>query len=246
MNKKGFTLIEIISVILIIGILAGIGVAAVSSNTERARKANFVHLARAYSESLRAMRTGDKLPYEPKDNEALVFPFSQVNGVKIENKDFTAYGDLMPSYCYAGIQKYGSGYKYYITMMDTSGHAMRSVESNEIDEDKLESLGSTPADYHELKAPINGFSVVYNSDTYNIKWIRVKYEATYNGGANSKTLYAYYYTGSNPGYSGDITGNFDSYNLLEQSLEEGSVSKEVNGVTYNIISSELLYALLIK
>ena len=246
MNKKAFTLIEIIAVIIIIGIISGIGVIAVSSSTERSRKANFASLARAYAESLRAMRNKDKIAYEPKENEALVFPCSQLNGVEIENKDFTAYGDLLPEYCYTGLERYGSGYKYYISMMDTSGHFMKSVEYNEIDEDKIKTSSDMTDDYKELKAPINNFSTIYNSDTYNLKWIRVKYDATYNSGNDSKTLYGYYYIEDNPGFSSDISGTISDYNLLEQSLESGSINREINGVTYNITKSYLMYALVKK
>ncbi len=144
MNKKGFTLIEILAVIVIIGIISAIGIAAVSQNIENSRKSAFINLARNYAESARAMRAEDRLPYEPKKNEAVLLPVEFLDGTQIENnEDFpTPYGNLILSSSYVvvtyeKIDGKPKTYNYYVTLLDDTLHGIDMVNSNELDEENI-------------------------------------------------------------------------------------------------------------
>ena len=135
MNKKGFTLIEILAVIIILGIVATIGIAAITRNIDKSRKSSFVNIARNYVESARAMRTEDKLPIDISNGRILVMPFSSITGVQLENADETPYGDLDMDYCYIIVyNKDNKNYSYYVTMKDTSNHGINMVEVNDLQE----------------------------------------------------------------------------------------------------------------
>ena len=54
MNKKGFTLIEVLAVIVIIGILLIITIPAVSSYIDRANKSSYASNAAAYLDTIRS------------------------------------------------------------------------------------------------------------------------------------------------------------------------------------------------
>jgi prepilin-type N-terminal cleavage/methylation domain-containing protein len=56
MKKNGFTLIEILAAIVIMGIVGAIGVVAISSNIVDARKSTTANLAKQLAESARNMR----------------------------------------------------------------------------------------------------------------------------------------------------------------------------------------------
>jgi len=70
-NEKGFTLMELMIVIVIIGVLAAIGVPAYKGMTDKARKASCdanlrtvqTAVAMYYSEHGEYLRTSQRLPY---------------------------------------------------------------------------------------------------------------------------------------------------------------------------------------
>jgi type IV pilus assembly protein PilA len=137
MNKKGFTLIEILAVIVIIGITATIGIAAVSRNITKSRDASVVDLAKNYAEGARTMKAKDNFYYEPKNGEAIIIPYSGIEGVDIENGEETAYGAIIPSYCFIGIANNGGNFYYYINQADESYHIINGVEYNSLDQDDI-------------------------------------------------------------------------------------------------------------
>ena len=180
MNKKGFTLIEILAVIVIIGIMATVGIIAISGSILKSRDASFVDLAKVYAESARTMRATDEMFYDPKSGEAIIIPYASVVGSEIENKDVTGYGNIIDSYCYIGVVNENSNYKYYVTQVDDTYHIIDRVEYNSIDEENIfegvDELSSR--EVRNLKAPFNGMYLRYGNSDYTIKAIRVEFDAT--------------------------------------------------------------------
>lgn len=124
MKKNGFTLVEILAVIIIMGIIGLIGISAVSNNIEDSREATFVNMARNFAESARSMRGEDKLPHDPKNGEVLLLRLEALNGTdKIKNYD-TPYGKLSLNYSYVMIVNKDNNFKYYVTLLDDSDHAI--------------------------------------------------------------------------------------------------------------------------
>ena len=161
MNKKGFTLIEILAVIVIIGIISTIGIISVTRNIAESRDATVVDLAKNYAEGARTLRGKGDLYYEPKNGEAVVIPYEHVNGTEIENKDETGYGEIMPSYCFVGIVNNNNNYTYYVNQLDESFHFLDRVEYNNVTKDDI-LVGTEEmarVSLIELKAPYNDFYI---------------------------------------------------------------------------------------
>ena len=177
MKNKGFTLIEILAVIVIIGIVSTIGIISVSNNIGKSRDASVVDLAKTYAEAARSMKGSGELYYEPKTKEAIILPYKQINNVDIENKDVTGYGDLIPSYCYVGIVNDGKKNVYYVTQLDDTYHFIDRAEYNALSKTDIvlgeEELVSRRV--KEIKAPYSSFNITYGTKQYNIKGLRVKY-----------------------------------------------------------------------
>ena len=137
MNKNGFTLIEILAAIVILGIVSAIGIAAVSNNIVESRKSTYVNLARQLADSARDMRGKDKLPKDIKNGEALVIPCYSLTGKELDLSGGTGFGDIVQDYCYVGIVNKNSEFSYYVTSVDTANHGFVAVEASAISKDRL-------------------------------------------------------------------------------------------------------------
>ena len=232
MNKKGFTLIEILAVIVIIGIVSSIGIVAVSSNIERARKSDFTALARAYGEAARTMKGSDLLGYDPKEGEAVLVPFTQVKGVEVENGDKTAYGDIVEEYCYVVITKENGMNKYYVTLVDESGHTMIGVDYNEIDDKLVKSDNEGVSTLQPVSYPLSAFAITLNEKTYRIKRMRVKFET------DDETVITGYFAsdGSEAAANANVHGPITDF---DQALNVQKVT--YNGNQYPIAVTNILY-----
>ena len=185
MNKKGFTLIEILAVIIILGIVSTIGIAAISRNIDNSRRSSFANIGRNYVESARAMRTEDKLPTNIAKEEILILPFSSVTGVDIENAYKTPYGELNLDYSYVIIyNKDNKIYSYYLTMLDDSNHGINMVDINELkdkdiflDEDgtikNIENLSTITVDgvFYSVSSE---HDIVRDNETNKIRYIKMR------------------------------------------------------------------------
>lgn len=170
MNKKGFTLIELLAVIIIIGVIATIGITAISGNVESTRKSAFVDLARTYSESARNMRGKDELPHDPKDGEAVIIKVDALTGVNVDkNKYDTGYGQLDLSASYIAIVNDNHNYKYYVTFLDDTNHAIVDVEYSDLDESLvLSSNDSKINTIIKFRGLTNGVKVTINNQKYTV------------------------------------------------------------------------------
>ena len=128
-KKKGFTLIEILAVIIIIGIIAIIGVVSVSDYIEDSRKSTYIQQASTYIEAARKLKSSDNLLQDPKNTEALLIPLTSLD--LDDSHDYeTPYGSIDLNRSYVLITNNNGNYSYYISMIDTTNHSL-TVEKQE-------------------------------------------------------------------------------------------------------------------
>lgn len=243
MKKNGFTLIEILAVIVIIGIVGTIAIVSVSQNILSSRDSTIVNLAKNYMESARTMRAEENLQYSPKKNEVVVIPCDQINGTEIEHKDTTGYGDVLKDYCYVGIKNDGNDkYSYYMTLVDDTYHMLIGKEYNSVSEDDILDGSENLTGVSRISSPFNSFGVKYDNNTYNIKAIRVKYSATYqDGGTKTATLYGYYTNDSGSNMNAHIKGTI---NELDSFISDSDNTLKINGRNFTVVNHEIMYIVL--
>ena len=118
MSKKGFTIIEVLAVIIIIGIISGIAVIAVGRYIDKAEKDTYISNMKTYIKAARDMYNGERLAQEPKDNEALVIPISLIDIDKSVGYK-SPYGEYILESTYIILTKDADDKKYYIVALDT-------------------------------------------------------------------------------------------------------------------------------
>ena len=178
------------------------------------------------------MKGSDLLGYEPKEGEAVIVPCFQVKGVEVQNGKKTAYGDIIGELCYVMITKEGGKNKYYVTLVDESGHAMIGVDYNNIDDKLVKSDNEGVSSLQPIDYPLASYAVSLNDKTYTIKRMRVKFKA------DDDTIITGYFANdgsanqANANVHGQIS-NFDqTYNAKKVTY---------NSVEYQIDETDILY-----
>lgn len=128
-NKKGFTLIEILAAIIILGVVLLIGVSAISDYIESSRKSSLVATANSYIEEVRGLRATDSLVQSPKNAEALLIPLSEIE-IDGNNDLKTPYGNIILEKSYVIVENENEDFNYYISILDDTNHAIVFEDSN--------------------------------------------------------------------------------------------------------------------
>ncbi len=175
MNKKGFSLIELLAVIIIVGIIGTIGVIAISSYVGSSRKNAFVTMARNYADSASAMRTSDKLPVEPKNNQALILRVDNLTGVD-QTDDYTSvYGELVLDNCYVAIVNNKHQFSYYVTLVEESGNVIYNTEYSLLDEDSVIEYNDVAGNIINTRGAVVDLRVSVGNDTYTVVDVKPNY-----------------------------------------------------------------------
>lgn len=144
-NKNGFTLIEILAVIIILGIIMIIVVPSVSNYINDSRKEAYIATAKKYIEgSLFAIKKQD---YSLADKNGTYY--ISYSCISLEKGGDSPYGEWVDAYVVIGYDNSLNKYNFYWTSLDSSGHGIEltsiddlkvDVINNSVKEVKIESL----------------------------------------------------------------------------------------------------------
>ena len=128
-NKKGFTLIELIAVIIIFGILMVIAVAAISRYIYDSKVESYINTINNLAYSVKyGVISGDK---SYKVGNRRVFYLTEIDLEKGDNKN-SPFGSFIDSYSYILVDKNGSDYTYKVQSKDSSGYCITLTEIDKL------------------------------------------------------------------------------------------------------------------
>ena len=163
-NKKGFTLIEVLSVIIIIGILMIIAVPAVSKYIDRSNKASYASDVLAYVETIRSEYEMKEYGEYLSDDELMIVPIKYITLEKGDagNSPYGAY-DYSKSYVIIAPER--KGFQLYATVVDETGVGVIQKGSNELNRDAVqEDIGDSILQYETYAGEDSTLS--FNGKTY--------------------------------------------------------------------------------
>ena len=127
MNKKAFTLIELLAVIVILGILLSIAVPQVSQYINNSKKESFISEGKIFIDSLRNDAISDYYKLPSRNNDVTIITLDLVRTEK--NKENSAFGGkYIYNKSYVAIVNVGTGenpdYRYFYAAQDTKDYAI--------------------------------------------------------------------------------------------------------------------------
>ncbi len=128
-NKKGFTLVEMLAVIVILGLLMAIAVQSVTKYIEKSRRDTYIATAREYITVAAAeIAKGTFVIRNPETIYSIHY-----SNLKLErNQNKSPYGAWVDAYVIVTIDD-ANNYTYYWTSIDTTGHRVDLTEESELD-----------------------------------------------------------------------------------------------------------------
>ncbi|MBR1385566.1 MAG: InlB B-repeat-containing protein [Bacilli bacterium] len=137
MNKKGFTLIEIIAVIIILGILLIITIPLVQKYITNSGKASMASTASAYVETVKAEYEMGEYGSFLDDEEIMIVPleYIELEQGDTEKSKFASY-DKDKSYVV--ISPENNGYEFYINLVDDAGNGLVMKKTTDLIKENME------------------------------------------------------------------------------------------------------------
>lgn len=178
MKNKGFTLIEILSVIIILGIIMLIAVPSYTAYINSSRKSGFYTDITSYIESLKGTIIMNDYGTLPEVGEILVIPV-MINGkenIKLEKSTNgkSPFGTYNSDKCYLVVvpraTKGGATdsvvYDYYAVFLDRKGYGVNNVASTRLSKTSVGRI-TNEAEVVSLKdISIGGKALIYDGINY--------------------------------------------------------------------------------
>lgn len=139
-NKKAFTLIELLAVIIILGVIMTIGIPKVTQYITNSRKESFVSIGNFFIDSVRKDATSEFYPFPVSNNEVTIITLDIANFEKAQKK--SPYGGkFLYNKSYVAIVNIGTGtfpeYSYYFAAQDSKGYAIPLTNEFDLTKDKI-------------------------------------------------------------------------------------------------------------
>ena len=140
----GFTLIEILTVIIILGILILIAVPAVSSYIDDSKRSSYINSAKGIISGARNLANSYKLDM----NDPTITYYVPAKYIKTENDLQSPYGNFTEAY--VGVVTDNNKHNYYWASTDSSTHGIKNITSqikleNDLIQEQVQDIDITTA-----------------------------------------------------------------------------------------------------
>ena len=148
-NERGFTLVELLAVIVILGLLMAIAIPSVTKYITQSRKKTLISTMDSYVTAVTtavndnefgAMSKGDTMYYIPVNNE------EEYSCVTLEKGGKNPFGNWKEAYVVVNYDSEKYSYDYYFTFYDDAGYGMELTEIEKLDGSKIKNPSIVTAD----------------------------------------------------------------------------------------------------
>lgn len=169
-KKNGFTLIEMIAVIIILGIIMVITVPAVQKYILNSNRASYAADIQAFIENIKAEYEMNDYGQLVKEDEVMIVPIEHIEFEKGQSEE-SPFGAYDMSRSYIMIIPERNGYQFYANIVDANGIGVSMQTSSEISQDTIqENLSPVVKTWKSYTSASNIFS--YQGKNYSMCEIR--------------------------------------------------------------------------
>lgn len=171
-NFNGFTLIEMLAVVVILGVLLLVAVPAVSKYIYKSRKDTYISSVKSMINSVSVAMTSQEMPYDIDEDEAMIIPFSEIKMEKMEQTKKSPFAKWVQDRSFVMVLYDGNTYNYYVSALDEEGYALPLVKEQDL------TVKSITTDKSKIDANCisHSQSVAYINKVFDTDTIVVKVE----------------------------------------------------------------------
>lgn len=148
MNKKAFTLVELIATIVILGVIMTIAIPNVLSIIEKNKQEDFIEAAKMLiTEAEYKVRSDSSIELPKEENHAVLITLNYLNSDNFEQSSFEYPYDKLS---FVLVVKEGNAYKYYVHLTASQAYSVNT--------------GTTYADYILIDSKNRGISLATYED----------------------------------------------------------------------------------
>ncbi|MBQ7136864.1 MAG: prepilin-type N-terminal cleavage/methylation domain-containing protein [Bacilli bacterium] len=131
-NNKGFTLIETLAVVIILGVLLLVAVPSISKYVDRSRKNTYISSVKSMVNAVSVAITSQDLPYDIEEDEAMIIPFSEIKMEKKNSTKKSPYANWVQDKSFIMVLYDGDNYNYYVSALDEAGYAIPLIKESDL------------------------------------------------------------------------------------------------------------------
>ncbi len=135
-NNKGFTLVELLAVIVILGLLMTIGIVSVTQYIEDSRLKSYVSIAKEYI-SIASTELAKQDKIIARDSNTVYY--IHINNLKTEKENKgSPFGEWVDAYVIVTIDPETGNFNYYWSSIDTAGYIINEVSDKDLNKRSVE------------------------------------------------------------------------------------------------------------
>ena len=157
-NKKGFTLVELLAVIVILGLLMAIAIPSVTKYITQSRKKTLISSVDSYVTAVTTAVNDNEFGAMSKEDTMYYVPVSNNENnscVSLEKGGTDPFGNWMQAYVVVNYDADKYSYDYYFTFFDDAGYGMELTEISKIDASSNLIINPSPVDASNITTQKN-------------------------------------------------------------------------------------------
>lgn len=142
MNKKGFTLIEVIAVVVILGLLMIIAIPAVTQYINSSDESVYVNNVSSFLQEAKLLYQEKEFGPQIEVGDIMVVPISILDLEK-GNTTNSPFGTYSKKQSYILIKRTAKSYDYYATVVDSTNRGLSEVKEDELNNNVIGKVNVT-------------------------------------------------------------------------------------------------------
>ncbi len=161
MNKKGFTLIEVIAVVVILGLLMIIAIPAVTQYINSSDESVYVNNVSSFLQQAKLLYQEKEFGPQIEVGDIMIVPISLLDMEK-GNTTNSPFGTYRQQQSYILVKRTAKSYDYYATIVDSTNRGLTEVKEDELNNNVIGKVNITTVPMYDTLYSCTSESYIIN------------------------------------------------------------------------------------